>query len=173
MPAPRNPSGPSPFSLLPWLESSHDPFHAMGHPVRRYVVDYLAQSEATAGELAEMIQHHFGIGWPAVSKHLRILREAGFVRARSEWSSRIYRLDDEAIDKLECRVLDLRQKWIQRNGAGYFTPFEPEEAPWPAPRTRRRPTDADDAIDRMMRENGYDPETGKRMVGQPAQSLQQ
>jgi len=111
-----------------------DPFQVMAHPARRYLVELLAQCEAPAGELADMLDSAFGIGWPAVSRHLKILHRAGFVRVRRDWSNRHYRLDDEAICTLERRVAILRTLWEERRGDAYFWPVEPADDPWP--RTR-------------------------------------
>jgi DNA-binding transcriptional ArsR family regulator len=111
-----------------------NPFQVMAHPVRRYLVELLAQYEAPVGEIADMIDCSHGIGWPAVSRHLKILHRAGFVRVRRSWPHRLYRLDDEAIVRLESSVAELRRLWDDRRGDGYFFPFEPDEAPWPPSR---------------------------------------
>lgn len=121
----------------PWLETTMDPFQVMAHPVRRYLVELLAECEAPAGEMAEMVQHHFGVGWPTVSHHLRILHQGGFARVRDDWPHRLYRLDDRAITRLEARVADLRAKWNRRDGESYFVRVELEEARWPSDRADR------------------------------------
>ena len=51
----------------------------LGDPVRRRIVELLSQGEAAAGEVGSIVQREFGISQPAVSQHLRVLREAGFV----------------------------------------------------------------------------------------------
>ncbi len=53
------------------------PFEAMAEPVRRRIVDILASGEHTSGQLAEVIGVEFRISRTAVSKHLRVLRDAG------------------------------------------------------------------------------------------------
>lgn len=139
-----------------------DPIQAMAHPVRRYLVDLLAQCEAPSGELAEMAQHHFGVGWPTVSHHLGVLRRCGFVRVRWAEPHRIYRLDDAALGRLERAVADLAAKWPERTGDGYWGRLASDEAPVPGPRRRTLPQEDDDAaIRRILLDAGYDPDTGK------------
>ena len=65
----------------------------LGDPVRRRIVELLAPGEASAGEVGTVIQAEFGISQPAVSQHLRVLREAGFARVRPEGTRRLYALD--------------------------------------------------------------------------------
>ncbi|BDZ51182.1 hypothetical protein GCM10025867_34230 [Frondihabitans sucicola] len=127
----------TPDTDTPWLDPVMDPFEAMAQPVRRYLVELLAVYEAPTGEIAEMVQHHLGVGWPTVTKHLRVLHYAGFVRVRQEWSTRYYRLDDAAIKRLEDRVADLRRAFDDRRGDGYHVPALQEEARWPGPRPER------------------------------------
>ncbi|HEV2527183.1 MAG TPA: metalloregulator ArsR/SmtB family transcription factor [Thermomicrobiales bacterium] len=69
-----------------------DLFETLGDPVRRSIVEELAAGEQSAGELTAMAQVRFGISQPAVSQHLRILRERGYVTTRAEGTRRIYRL---------------------------------------------------------------------------------
>lgn len=134
----------------------------MAHPVRRYLVDLLAQCEAPSGELAEMVQHHFGVGWPTVSHHLRVLQNAEFVRVRWSEPNRLYRLDDRALSRLESAVADLRAKWDNRSGDGYWLPFAFEEAEAPSKRPRRAsPEDDERAIHAILRAEGFDRDTGE------------
>lgn len=149
----------------PWLVDASNAFDVMGHPVRRYLLAVLASEECASLYLAERVQHVFGFGWPAVSKHLKILHGAGFVRVRDAWPQRLYRLDDDAIGRLEAAVAGLRAAWARREGGGYTGAFEPAEALWPRRRASRRPADAADAIDRILRDEGIDPDTGQRMIG--------
>jgi DNA-binding transcriptional ArsR family regulator len=121
-----------------WPPGAMDPFEAMAHPVRRYLVELFAVYEAPVGELADMVCSGYGIGWPAVTRHLKILHRAGFVRVRDAWPNRYYRLDDTAISRLEDRVAELRRLWDDRRGSGYFSRAEREEARWPKPRSPER-----------------------------------
>jgi DNA-binding transcriptional ArsR family regulator len=73
--------------------SSPDPFSALGDPHRRAIVEALAAGERSVQELADALP----ISRPAVSRHLRLLKEAGLVDDRPEGVRRIYRLDDAGI----------------------------------------------------------------------------
>ncbi len=62
----------------------------LGDPVRRRILEVLAEGESSAGELAETIGDEFGISQPAVSRHLRVLRETGFTTVRPDGTRRLY-----------------------------------------------------------------------------------
>jgi len=102
-----------------------DPFEVMAEPARRRIVDILASGEHASGQLAEVVGGELRISRSAVSKHLRILREAGFVGVRVEMSWRIYWLLDDAISLLESSVRDIREKrdaatgWDAEHGREY------------------------------------------------------
>jgi DNA-binding transcriptional ArsR family regulator len=70
-----------------------DPFDALGDPNRRAIVELLAAGDRSVSELAGALP----ISRPAVSRHLRLLKEAGLVADRAEGTRRLYRLDDEGI----------------------------------------------------------------------------
>lgn len=65
----------------------------LGDPVRRRILELLADGEASAGALAAVIGKEFGISQPAVSQHLRMLREQGFATVRPEGQRRLYAVD--------------------------------------------------------------------------------
>lgn len=65
----------------------------LGDPVRRRILEVLADGEASAGELVEIIGEEFGITQPGVSRHLRVLREHGFATVRPEGARRLYAVD--------------------------------------------------------------------------------
>ena len=65
----------------------------LGDPVRRRILELLASGEQSAGEVGEVVQREFGISQPAVSQHLRVLREAGFTTVRPEGVRRMYAVD--------------------------------------------------------------------------------
>lgn len=71
---------------------------ALGDPVRRRLVELLADGERAAGDLAAAVGAEHGISQPAVSRHLRVLREAGVVRARAQGAVRLYAVRAEALD---------------------------------------------------------------------------
>lgn len=70
-----------------------DPFHALGDANRRAIVELLAAGDKSVQELADVLP----ISRPAVSRHLRLLKEAGLVVGRPEGTRRLYRLHDEGI----------------------------------------------------------------------------
>jgi DNA-binding transcriptional ArsR family regulator len=78
---------------MPLHALSGDPFDALGDPHRRAIVELLRAGDRSVGELAEELP----ISRPAVSRHLRLLKEAGLVADRAEGTRRLYRLDDEGV----------------------------------------------------------------------------
>jgi DNA-binding transcriptional ArsR family regulator len=70
-----------------------DPFNALGDPNRRAIVELLRTGDRSVGQLADELP----ITRPAVSRHLRLLKQAGLVTDRAEGTRRLYRLDDEGI----------------------------------------------------------------------------
>ncbi|WP_045270640.1 ArsR/SmtB family transcription factor [Microbacterium azadirachtae] len=83
---------------------------ALADPSRRVVLGILRDHEATAGELAEALP----IARPGVSRHLRVLREAGLVDVRQDAQRRIYRLRPEALVDLDDWLEEYRDLWVQR-----------------------------------------------------------
>ncbi len=85
-------------------------FEALADPTRRRIVELLAHKERSAGELAG----HFRVSRPAVSKHLRVLRETGVVRVREVAQKRIYRLEPKALGRAEVWLARNRKFWEGR-----------------------------------------------------------
>ncbi|HKD34872.1 MAG TPA: metalloregulator ArsR/SmtB family transcription factor [Gaiellaceae bacterium] len=85
-------------------------FEALADPTRRRIVELLAEGERSAGELAG----EFRLTRPAVSKHLRVLREAGVVDVRGDAQRRIYRLEPEALGTAEEWLARHRGFWQRR-----------------------------------------------------------
>jgi DNA-binding transcriptional ArsR family regulator len=73
-----------------------DPFRGVADPTRRAMLAYLADRPHGVGELAD----HFDVSRPAISKHLRVLRDARLVRERRDGRNRIYELDPAGIRAL-------------------------------------------------------------------------
>ncbi|GAA2233228.1 metalloregulator ArsR/SmtB family transcription factor [Promicromonospora sukumoe] len=69
-------------------------FEALGDPVRRRLLELLVPGEQPAGALVAALQARVRITQPAVSQHLKVLREAGLVRVRAEGTRRLYAVDD-------------------------------------------------------------------------------
>ena len=86
---------------------------ALADPSRRVVLDILKDHSASAGELADALP----IARPGVSRHLRVLREAGLVDVRQEAQRRIYSLCPEALVELDEWLDDYRVIWQNRMGA--------------------------------------------------------
>ena len=73
-------------------------FEALGDPVRRLILEMLATGEQTAGSLVAALQTRMPISQPAVSQHLKVLREAALVCVRATGTRRIYALDQAGLD---------------------------------------------------------------------------
>src|SRR5487761_2165273 len=83
---------------------------ALGDPSRRTVLEILRDHEATAGQLADALP----IARPGVSRHLRVLREAGLVEVREDAQRRIYRLHPEALMEIDEWMEAYRVLWRTR-----------------------------------------------------------
>jgi DNA-binding transcriptional ArsR family regulator len=84
--------------------------HALADPSRRTVLEMLRERPATAGELARALP----IARPGVSRHLRVLREAGLVDVRQEAQRRIYSLRPEPLAEVDDWLADYRALWQHR-----------------------------------------------------------
>jgi DNA-binding transcriptional ArsR family regulator len=87
-----------------------DTFIALADPTRRQIIESLAAGETSFGELADK----FEMSRPAVSQHLKVLRDAGIVTARADAQRRIYRLSDNSLDEVEAWIGKIREFWTQR-----------------------------------------------------------
>ncbi|HZQ36833.1 MAG TPA: metalloregulator ArsR/SmtB family transcription factor [Dehalococcoidia bacterium] len=88
-----------------------DVFEAVAEPTRRAVLDLLAQRERSAGELVAAFP---ALTQPAVSRHLRILREARLVEARPDGTRRVYSLRPDALAELDRWLSSYRRFWSAR-----------------------------------------------------------
>ena len=82
-------------------------FEAIAEPSRRAILSLLASSERSVGEIERKLR----IPQPTVSKHLRVLREAGFVEATVDAQRRLYRLRPEPLQELDAWLAQFRQFW--------------------------------------------------------------
>lgn len=82
----------------------------LADPNRRAVLELLAERECSAGELVAA----FDVSQPAVSRHLRVMREAGLVRVRGEGQRRIYRLEPAPLAELDLWLERYRHLWAER-----------------------------------------------------------
>jgi DNA-binding transcriptional ArsR family regulator len=85
-------------------------FTALADPTRRQIVEMLAAGERTAGDIARQ----FDVSAPAISQHLKVLRQARLVRVRAEAQRRIYMLDAEGIGEIDAWLRDIRRFWSGR-----------------------------------------------------------
>jgi DNA-binding transcriptional ArsR family regulator len=87
-----------------------DAFTALADPTRRDIIETLAVRETAFGELAD----RFDMSRPAVSQHLRVLREAGMVTVRADAQRRIYSLNDASLDEIVSWIERVRKFWNGR-----------------------------------------------------------
>lgn len=88
-------------------------FDVLGDPVRRRLLELMADGERPAGELTAVIREEFGISQPAVSQHLRVLREAGFARVRPEGARRLYAVEPGPMQEVDVWLDRFRVFWSQ------------------------------------------------------------
>ena len=89
-------------------------FDVLGDPVRRRILELLAAGERSSGSLVETIGMEFGISQPAVSQHLRVLRESGFASVRPEGARRLYSVDPTGMREVDAWLEQFRGFWQQR-----------------------------------------------------------
>jgi DNA-binding transcriptional ArsR family regulator len=89
-------------------------FDILGDPVRRRILELLADGERSAGEIVAAVQQQFGISQPAVSQHLRVLRDNGFATVRSEGARRLYAVDAAPLREVDEWLDPYRRFWTQR-----------------------------------------------------------
>lgn len=89
-------------------------FEVLGDPVRRRILTLLVDGEHASGAVVEVIRAEFGISQPAVSRHLRVLREGGFARTRAEGTRRIYAIDVAGFEAADAWLQPFRTFWTRR-----------------------------------------------------------
>jgi len=87
-----------------------DVFEAIADPTRRRIIELVSAGELSAGTIAR----EFDVSRPAVSKHLRVLREAGLVNSRGLAQKRLYRVDQTALDEIDRWLEKTREFWSAR-----------------------------------------------------------
>jgi DNA-binding transcriptional ArsR family regulator len=83
------------------------PFEILAEPTRRRLLDLLMEQDRTVGELVDALD----MSQPAVSKHLRVLRDAGLVEARVDAQRRIYSLRPEPLAEVDAWLAPYRKFW--------------------------------------------------------------
>ena len=86
-------------------------FDVLGDPVRRRILELLADRDLTSGAVCEVIRTEFGISQPAVSQHLRVLREAGFTTVRPVGARRVYAVDPAPLREVDAWLDRFRRYW--------------------------------------------------------------
>ncbi len=89
-------------------------FDVLGDPVRRRILELLAEGELTSGAISNVVQAEFGISQPAVSQHLRVLRDSGFATVRPEGTRRLYAVDSAPLREVDDWLGNFRGFWNQR-----------------------------------------------------------
>lgn len=89
-------------------------FDVLGDPVRRRILELLAEEDHASGQIVEVIQREFGISQPAVSQHLKVLRESGFATVRAEGSRRIYAFEYAPLRDVDAWLSHFRGFWTHK-----------------------------------------------------------
>src|SRR6202049_5049944 len=82
-------------------------FEIIAEPNRRAILSLLVSSQQSVGQ----IERRLGMPQPTVSKHLRVLREAGFVESTVDAQRRLYRLNPEALQEVDAWLIPFRRFW--------------------------------------------------------------
>jgi DNA-binding transcriptional ArsR family regulator len=88
-------------------------FDVLGDPVRRRILELLADGQQTSGAVTAVIRAEFGISQPAVSQHLRVLRDSGFATVRAEGTRRLYAVESAPLREVDVWLDQFRRFWNQ------------------------------------------------------------
>ncbi|MBA9001871.1 ArsR/SmtB family transcription factor [Thermomonospora cellulosilytica] len=86
-------------------------FDVLGDPVRRRILELLAEGEMTSGAVCAVIREEFGISQPAVSQHLKVLRDGGFATVRPEGARRLYAVNTDPLRDVDAWLDRFRRFW--------------------------------------------------------------
>jgi DNA-binding transcriptional ArsR family regulator len=86
-------------------------FDVLGDPVRRRILELLAEGEHASGEVVEVISSEFSITQSAVSQQLKVLRESGFATVRAEGARRLYAVDARPLAEVDAWLGQFRRFW--------------------------------------------------------------
>lgn len=89
-------------------------FDVLGDPVRRRILELLASGEQSAGDITAVIRDEFSISQPAVSQHLKVLRDNGFTLVRAAGQRRLYAVDATALRDVDDWLDGFRRFWAPR-----------------------------------------------------------
>jgi DNA-binding transcriptional ArsR family regulator len=86
-------------------------FEVLGDPVRRRILELIADGEVTSGGVCAVVRAEFGISQPAVSQHLRVLRDSGFATVRAAGTRRLYAVRPEPLREVAAWLDPFRRFW--------------------------------------------------------------
>ena len=89
-------------------------FDVLGDPVRRRILELLADGEQASGAIGAIVQAEFGITQPAVSQHLKVLRDSGFATVRPDGTRRLYAVGAEPFREVDAWLDHFHRFWEQR-----------------------------------------------------------
>jgi DNA-binding transcriptional ArsR family regulator len=89
-------------------------FDVLGDPVRRRILELLGEGDLSAGDVVRAVGDEFGISQPAVSGHLKVLRESGFALVRAQGTRRFYSLDHAPLQDIDEWLDPFRRFWAPR-----------------------------------------------------------
>lgn len=86
-------------------------FDVLGDPVRRRILELLSDGEQSSGAIVEVIRREFAISQPAVSQHLKVLRDNGFAAVRVDGARRLYAVDAGPLRDIDAWLERFRHFW--------------------------------------------------------------
>lgn len=86
-------------------------FDVLGDPVRRRILELIANGELPSGAIGDAVRAQFGITQPAVSQHLKVLRENGFATVRRDGTRRLYAMDTAGLQDVDVWLERFRRFW--------------------------------------------------------------
>ena len=89
-------------------------FDVLGDPVRRRILELLADGEHSSGEVVAVVQEEFGITQSAVSQHLKVLRDSGFATVRIDGPRRLYAIEAKPLAEVDAWLDRFRVFWAPR-----------------------------------------------------------
>ena len=89
-------------------------FDVLGNPVRRRILELLAEGAHSSGAIVDVVQKEFDISQPAVSQHLRVLRDSGFATVRVDGPRRVYEVAALPLGEVDAWLERFRQMWNQK-----------------------------------------------------------
>jgi DNA-binding transcriptional ArsR family regulator len=122
---------------MEYIKSVESVFEIIAEPNRRAILGLLVSSEQSVGEIERQLR----MPQPTVSKHLRVLREAGFVEATVDAQRRLYRLKPEPFREVEAWLAPFRHFWLRHVDAleRHLDRMDQKKAPAQKNPTRRKP----------------------------------